>query len=79
MSDPWSQERGIDKFSLLVGVAAVVGAALVLLDRSGWVRVDELVVLVSFWTVLGGIALIRSVLRLRHGRGDRGAEEVSGA
>lgn len=83
MADPWMQERRVDRLSLLVGVLAVVGAVLVLLDRAGWVRVDELVVLASFWIALGGAGLVRSALRLRqrlrHGRDGERVEQVRGA
>ncbi len=79
MVDQLLAVRKVDRFSLLVGVTALVGAALVLLDRSGRVQVDEVVVLASFWIALGVVGLVRSVLRLRHGRDGERVEQVGGA
>ncbi len=65
--------------SLVVGLLALVGAAMVLLDRVADVRVDGTVVLAVLLVVIGGSGLARGVVRLRHPRGAEGVEQVPDA
>lgn len=56
-------ERRFDYLSFLVGLAAVLGAGLYLLDDSGAVQVDELVAVATLWIALGTVGLVRTAQR----------------
>jgi hypothetical protein len=54
-----------DRLSLLVGVVALIGAGLTLLDAAGAVQVDEVVTVTSLWIGLAVVGLVRSAVRLQ--------------
>ncbi len=74
-----SDDRALSKTSLVVGLGALLVAAIVLLDRLADVHVDGLVVLAVLLVVVGGSGLARGVVRLRHPRGAEGVEQVPDA
>lgn len=63
--------RALDRTSLAVGLVALTGAGLSLLDDSGVVAVDEAVAAASLLIAAGVAGLTRSVHRLLAGRGSR--------
>ena len=60
-------ERRVDTLSLVVGLLALVGAGLVLLDRTGAVKVDAAVSGASLLVAVAVAALLRSMLSLQSG------------
>ena len=61
-------ERRVDTLSLVVGLLALVGAGLVLLDRTGAVEVDAAVSGAALLVAVAVAGLLRSLLSLRSGR-----------
>lgn len=59
------ETRTFDSFSFVVGLLAVLGAGLALLDRAGEVHVDGGVTAAAFLIALGVAGLVRAGLRLR--------------
>ena len=55
----------VDGASVVVGLLAVTGAALYLLDDGGAVAVDEAVAAAVLLVVLAVVSLVRSLQRLR--------------
>ena len=59
------EPRAFDGFSFVVGLLAMIGAGLVLLDRAGDVQVDGGVTAASFLLAIGVAGLVKAAVRLR--------------
>ena len=60
-----AETRAFDTFSFVVGLLALIGAGLALLDRAGEVQVDGGVTAAAFLLTLGVAGLVKAAMRLR--------------
>ena len=59
------EPRVFDGFSFVVGLLALIGAGLALLDRAGAVDVDGAVTAAAFLLVAGVAGVVKAAMRLR--------------
>lgn len=59
------ERRSFDSFSFVVGLLALLGAGLALLDRADEVQVDGGVTAAALLLTLGVAGLVKAALRLR--------------